>query len=74
MNDIERARAKQEDGSGPWEVCRIMCLVCQSVHVSVHPLHQRNGDLVNLNTLQCPNCKECISEVLPLHPEAPPSP
>jgi hypothetical protein len=66
MSDIERARAKREDGSGPWEVCKIMCLVCQATHVSVHPLYQRNGELVNLNTLQCPNCKECMSEVLPM--------
>jgi hypothetical protein len=73
MNDIERARDRRDDKAGPWEVCRIMCLVCQFRYVSVHPLYKNDeGDLVDLTTLQCARCKERMSAVLPMPDEPPP--
>lgn len=63
IDDIKRARQKKEDADehGPWVVASVMCLVCQTRHVSVHPVS------ADENTLECP-CGARMSEVIKYHP------
>lgn len=55
---------EQDRKEGPWVVARVRCCACTYESVSVHPVQ------ADENSLECPQCGFCDSEVIEEDSEA----